>query len=156
MRRIHDFLTVGAPHPLQIAAVAALGLPEAYYEELARTYRAKRDRFVRGLQSVGLECQSPAGAYYVMTDFSSLPFEDDWAFAMYLVERLGIATVPGGSFYGNPKDGSRYVRFVFSKKDETLEEALRRLKPLRDLPEPGRVRRAHGLSRQPRPPPESS
>ncbi len=158
MRRIHDFLTVGAPHPLQIAAVAALGLPETYYEELARTYRAKRDRFVGGLQSVGLRCHAPAGAYYVMTDFSGLPFDDDWAFAMYLVERLGIATVPGSSFFGNPKDGSRDVRFVFSKKDGTLEEALRRLEPLRELPSRNRVptralhdsRRAASETRRPR------
>ncbi len=134
MRRIHDFLTVGAPHPLQIGAVAALSLPEMYYVELARAYRAKRDRFVRGLQDVGLGCVAPAGAYYVMTDFSGLPFADDWAFAMYLVERLGVATVPGSSFYGDPKDGSRYVRFMFSKKEETLEEALRRLEPLKELP----------------------
>ncbi len=133
MRRIHDFLTVGAPHPLQIGAAAALALPPAYYETLARTYRAKRDRFVDGLRSVGLDCHAPAGAYYVMTDFSRFPFEDDWAFAMYLVERLGVATVPGGSFYGKPEDGARYVRFMFSKKDETLQEALRRLEPLKEL-----------------------
>ncbi|HYM39038.1 MAG TPA: aminotransferase class I/II-fold pyridoxal phosphate-dependent enzyme [Thermoplasmata archaeon] len=133
MRRIHDFLTVGAPHPLQIAAATALDLPESYYENLARQYRAKRDRFVRGLQSAGLDCRAPRGAYYVMADFSGFPFEDDWAFAMYLVERLGVATVPGSSFYGNSGDGAGYVRFMFSKKDETLEEALRRLEPLRDL-----------------------
>ncbi len=133
MRRIHDFLTVGAPHPLQIGAAAALTLPEAYYAKLARSYRKKRDRFVGGLQSVGLDCRLPDGAYYVMADFSRFPFEDDWAFAMYLVERLGVATVPGSSFYGNPEDGSRYVRFMFSKKDETLDEALRRLEPLKDV-----------------------
>ena len=133
MRRIHDFLTVGAPHPLQIAAAAALALPESYYAELARTYRRKRDLFIGGLRSAGLDCRAPDGAYYVMADFSGLPFEDDWAFAMYLVERLGVATVPGSSFYGDPQDGARYVRFMFSKKDGTLEEALRRLEPLRDL-----------------------
>lgn len=133
MRRIHDFLTVGAPHPLQIGAAAALALPEAYYDNLARMYRAKRDRFIRGLQDVGLSCHAPDGAYYVMTDFTRFPFEDDWAFAMYLVERVGVATVPGSSFYGVPTDGARYVRFMFSKKDETLGEALRRLEPLKDL-----------------------
>ena len=133
MRRIHDFLTVGAPHPLQIAAAVALEFPETYYANLARTYRAKRDRFVKGLRSVGFECGDPSGAYYVMADFSRFPFEDDWAFAMYLVERLGVATVPGSSFYGRPEDGARYVRLMFSKKDETLEEALRRLEPLREL-----------------------
>ncbi len=133
MRRIHDFLTVGAPHPLQIGAAAALTLPEAYYVDLARSYRKKRDRFVGGLRSVGLDCRAPDGAYYVMADFSDFPFEDDWAFAMYLVERLGVATVPGSSFYGDPKDGSRYIRFMFSKKDETLDEALRRLEALKDV-----------------------
>ena len=133
MRRIHDFLTVGAPHPLQIGAAAALALPEAYYAELERTYRRKRDRFIGGLQSTGLDCRAPGGAYYVMADFSRFPFEDDWAFAMYLVERLGVATVPGSSFYAHPADGARYVRFMFSKKDETLDEALRRLEPLKDL-----------------------
>ncbi len=133
MRRIHDFLTVGAPHPLQIGAAAALTLPDSYYAELARTYRGKRDRFVGGLRSVGLDCRAPDGAYYVMADFSRFPFKDDWAFAMYLVERLGVATVPGSSFYGDPADGARYIRFMFSKKDETLEEALRRLEPLKDV-----------------------
>lgn len=133
MRRIHDFLTVGAPHPLQIAAASALGLPESYYEQLARMYSKKRNRFIRGLQSVGLDCHAPGGAYYVMSDFSRFPFEDDWEFAMYLVERLGVATVPGSSFYGNPQDGAKFVRFMFSKKDDTLDEALRRLEPLKDV-----------------------
>ncbi len=133
MRRTHDFLTVGAPHPFQIAAVAALHLPQSYYDELARSYQAKRDRFVKGLLSVGLDCREPAGAYYVMADFSALPFEDDWAFAMYLVERLGVATVPGSSFYGEPKNGAKYIRFMFSKRDETLGDALSRLAGLRDL-----------------------
>ena len=133
MRRTHDFLTVGAPHPLQIAAVAALSLPESYYTDLAESYRAKRDRFVRGLQAAGLDCRAPDGAYYVMTDISPFPFSDDWAFAMYLVERLRVAVVPGSSFYGNPADGARFVRFNFSKKDVTLEDALSRLDGLRDL-----------------------
>ncbi len=133
MRRTHDFLTVGAPHPLQIAAVTALSLPEAYYRELATTYQARRDLLVGALQSVGLACTSPTGAYYTMTDFSHFNFEDDWAFAMYLVERLQIAVVPGSSFYGRPKDGARYVRFMFSKRDATLREAVSRLEGLRDL-----------------------
>jgi len=133
MRRTHDFLTVGAPHPLQIATVAALNLPESYYRELARAYQEKRDAFVRGLQAAGLDCRPPAGAYYVMADFSAFPFPDDWAFAMYLVERLRVAVVPGSSFYGNPKDGQRFVRFMFSKKDETLREAVSRVQGLRDV-----------------------
>jgi aminotransferase len=133
MRRTHDFLTVGAPHPLQVAAVAALALPPAYYQGLASMYAAKRDAFVRALQAVGLRCEPPQGAYYVMTDVSAFPFPDDWAFAMYLVERLRVAVVPGSSFYGRPEDGRRFVRFMFSKKDETLHEAIDRLSGLRDI-----------------------
>src|SRR5207244_629603 len=110
MRRTHDFLTVGAPHPLQIAAVAALGLPQSYYTELARSYQAKRDVFVQGLRDAGLDCRPPGGAYYVMADFERFPFEDDWAFAMYLVERLRVAVVPASSFYGDPVDGRRCRR----------------------------------------------
>ena len=133
MRRTHDFLTVGAPHPFQIAGVVALALPQSYYADLAASYRAKRDRFVRGLQAVGLDCRPPSGAYYIMADVSGFPFPDDWAFAMYLVERLGVAVVPGSSFYGTPKDGTRFVRFMFSKRDETLDNALARLEGLKDV-----------------------
>jgi len=134
MRRTHDFLTVGAPHPLQIAAAAALALPESYYQHLASMYQQKRDDFVRGLQKAGLDCRPPRGAYYVMANFGRFPFDDDWAFAMHLVERLRVAVVPGGSFYGDPKDGRRFVRFMFSKRDETLKEAIDRLQGLRDVP----------------------
>jgi aminotransferase len=133
MRRTHDFLTVGAPHPLQMAAVAALALPASYYADLAAAYAAKRDAFVRALKGVGLACEPPKGAYYVMADASGFPFEDDWAFAMYLVERLRVAVVPGSSFYGRPADGRRFVRLMFSKRDETLREAIARLEGLRDI-----------------------
>jgi len=111
-----------------------LGLPESYYAELARSYQAKRDVFVRGLRDAGLDCRPPGGAYYVMADFGRFPFDDDWAFAMYLVERLRVAVVPGSSFYGDPVDGRRYVRFMFSKREETLREAISRLADLRDVP----------------------
>ena len=130
MRRTHDFLTVGAPHPLQIAAVTALGLPSSYYRDLAASYQAKRNRFVRGLQDLGLDCRIPEGAYYVMTDFSRFRFDDDWAFARHLVEHVGVAVVPGSSFYGDGKEGARFVRFMFSKKDATLDDALHRLRRL--------------------------
>src|SRR3989475_438948 len=133
MRRTHAFLTVGAPHPLQIAAVAALNLPESYYADLARSYLARRAFFVTGLRDAGLDCRPPGGAYYVIAEFDRFPFEDDWAFAMYLVERLRVAVVPGSSFYGDPLDGRRYVRFMFSKRDETLREAIERLRDLRDV-----------------------
>src|SRR3989449_3728703 len=153
MRRTHDFLTVGAPHPLQIAAVAALNLPESYYADLARSYQAKRDFFVRGLRDVGLDCRPPGGAYYVIADFERFPFEDDWAFAVYLVERLRVAVGAGSSFYGDPVDGRRYVRFMFSKRDETLREAIERLRDLRDVPSDvrrrgHRPRRRQGLHRR--------
>src|SRR5256712_9974401 len=97
MRRTHDFLTVGAPHPLQIAAVAALGLPESYYAELARSYQAKRDVFVQGLRDAGLDCRPPEGAYYVMADFDRFPSYDAGPSRMYLAERLGLPVVPGSS-----------------------------------------------------------
>ena len=131
MRRTHDFLTVGAPHPLQMAAVTALALPEAYYAGLVASYQAKRDLFVKALQAAGLKCSAPAGAYYVMTDIEDFGFDDDWSFAMDLVERVGIAVVPGSSFYDLPADGRRFVRFMFSKRDETLHEAIARLVRLR-------------------------
>jgi len=133
MRRTHDFLTVGAPHPLQIAATAALELPESYYRDLAKMYQAKRDVFVRGLQEAGLDYRPPRGAYYVMANFRRFPFADDWGFAMHLVERLRVAVVPGASFYGDPAEGRSFVRFMFSKRDETLKEAIHRLQGLRDV-----------------------
>jgi aminotransferase len=131
IRRTHDFLTVGAPHPLQIAAVTALALPDAYYRDLAAAYAAKRDFLVPVLRDLGFPCSAPSGAYYVMADIARFPFADDWAFAMHLVERLRVAVVPGSSFFGRPRDGRRFVRFMFSKKDETLREAAARLEGLR-------------------------
>ena len=96
-------------------------------------YRAKRDLLVGGLKAAGLECHPPNGAYYVMVDFDRFPFADDWAFAMYLVERLRVAVVPGSSFYGRPEDGRRFVRFMFSKRDATLHDAISRLEGLKDV-----------------------
>jgi aspartate/methionine/tyrosine aminotransferase len=131
IRRAHDFLTVCAPHAFQLAGVAALGMPQSYYDELARSYQAKRDRLVSALRSVGIECWPPAGTYYVMTDFSAFPFTDDWAFAMHLIDVCGIATVPGSSFYADAESGRRKVRFVFCKKEATLDETVKRLEKLR-------------------------
>jgi aspartate/methionine/tyrosine aminotransferase len=142
MRRAHDFLTVCAPHAFQVAAEVALGLPETYYADLARSYERKRDRFVAGLRRQGLGCPPPEGAYYAMADISEFPFEDDWAFAMALVERCGVACVPGSSFFARAQDGTRFVRFAFAKKDETLDDALARLEGLRE--------RMDGDSRAPR------
>jgi aspartate/methionine/tyrosine aminotransferase len=131
IRRAHDFLTVCAPTAFQLTGIAALALPPSYYVELQKSYQAKRDRLVNALRSVGIDCQPPGGTYYVMTDFSAFPFKDDWAFAMHLIETCGIATVPGSSFYADPRSGSKQVRFVFCKKENTLDEAVHRLEKLR-------------------------
>jgi len=127
IRKVHDFLTVGAPAPLQEAGAAALGLQPSYYEELARRYRARRDRLVPALTGAGFRCYRPRGAYYVMTDISAFGFADDVAFTKYLVKEIGVAAVPGSSFYNDPRDGAQQVRFAFCKRSETLDEAGKRL-----------------------------
>ena len=131
IRKVHDFLTVGAPAPLQEAGAAALSLPAEYYAKLAEGYRVRRDRLMPALTSAGFECFRPRGAYYVMTDISSFGFNDDVSFAKYLVQQVGVACVPGSSFYRDPRDGAKQVRFAFCKKPETLDEAARRLAKLR-------------------------
>ena len=130
IRKVHDFLTVGAPAPLQEAGAAALELPSSYYQKLAEGYRARRDRLMPVLEEVGFRCFRPRGAYYVMTDIGKFNYRDDVAFATFLVKEIGVAVVPGSSFYRNPKDGARQVRFAFCKRDETLDEAARRLRKL--------------------------
>ena len=130
IRKVHDFLTVGAPAPLQEAGAAALGLPESYYASLAAGYRARRDRLMPVLTEAGFRCFRPRGAYYVMTDISGFGYANDLEFTKFLVKDIGVAAVPGSSFYRNPKDGAQQVRFAFCKKDETLDEAARRLKKL--------------------------
>ena len=130
IRKVHDFLTVGAPAPLQEAGAAALSLPPSYYLELAERYRARRDHLIPALEKAGFRCYCPRGAYYVMTDISAFGFRNDVEFAAYLVKEIGIACVPGSSFYKHPKDGSQQVRFAFCKKPETLDEAARRLQKL--------------------------
>jgi aminotransferase len=127
IRKVHDFLTVGAAAPLQEAGVVALHLPETYYRELADLYRTKRDRFLPVLEKTGFRCFRPQGAYYVMTDVSELTKQDDTAFAMDLIRTAGVATVPGSSFFSDKELGRTVVRFCFCKKDETLDEAARRL-----------------------------
>ena len=131
IRKVHDFLTVGAPAPLQEAGAAALSLPASYYANLAEGYRRRRDRLVPLLAELGFRCFRPRGAYYVMTDISAFGYPDDVAFTQYLVKEIGVAAVPGSSFYHNPRDGARQVRFAFCKRDETLDEAARRLQRLR-------------------------
>ncbi len=132
IRKVHDFLTVGAPAPLQEAGAAALSLPEIYYKTLAENYRARRDRLLPALTSAGFHCFRPRGAYYIMTDISAFGFADDVAFTRHLVQEIGVAAVPGSSFYNDPRDGAKQVRFAFCKKPETLDAAadkLRKLKP---------------------------
>src|SRR5271155_5595685 len=131
IRKVHDFLTVGAPAPLQEAGAAALALPASYYQNLADRYRSRRDHLIPALEKAGFHCYRPRGAYYVMTDISAFGFANDVEFAAYLVKDVGIACVPGSSFYKHPKDGSQQVRFAFCKKPETLDEAGRRLQRVR-------------------------
>lgn len=131
IRKVHDFLTVGAPAPLQEAGAAALSLPASYYRELADRYRTRRDHLIPALEKAGFHCYHPRGAYYVMTDISAFNFKNDLEFAAYLVKEIGIACVPGSSFYKNTKNGAQQVRFAFCKKPETLDEAARRLEKLR-------------------------
>jgi len=130
IRKVHDFLTVGAAAPLQEAGVVALGVPDTYYAGLAESYRLRRDRLVEILERHGFLCYRPRGAYYVMTDIASFGFPDDVAFARYLVKEIGVAAVPGSSFYRNASAGATKLRFCFCKKDETLAEADRRLERL--------------------------
>jgi aspartate/methionine/tyrosine aminotransferase len=132
IRKVHDFLTVGAPAPLQEAGAAALGLPRNYYENLATGYLARRERLIPALTEAGFRCFRPRGAYYVMTDIAAFDFADDVAFTKYLVKEIGVAAVPGSSFYNDPRDGAKQVRFAFCKKDATLDEAGKRLRKLRE------------------------
>ncbi|HET6581165.1 MAG TPA: aminotransferase class I/II-fold pyridoxal phosphate-dependent enzyme [Methanoregula sp.] len=127
IRKIHDFLTVGAPAPLQQACVTALSLPETYYQNLVKEYDRKRKILFEGLQRAGFTCQLPEGAYYIFTDISESGMKDT-EFARFLVEKMGVAAVPGSSFYHT--GGQTKLRFTFSKKDETLNEACRRLEHL--------------------------
>jgi aspartate/methionine/tyrosine aminotransferase len=130
IRKVHDFLTVGAAAPLQQAGVTALAMGTEYYEHLAADYGARRDHIVTSLESAGLRCFVPKGAYYVMTDVSGLGFADDVACVRHLIENLGVAAVPGSSFYATPGGGSQQVRFCFCKKLATLEKARAQLKML--------------------------
>jgi aspartate/methionine/tyrosine aminotransferase len=132
IRKVHDFLTVGAPAPLQEAGASALSMPEDYYAKLAEGYRVRRDHLMPALTAAGFRCFRPRGAYYVMTDISGFGFKDDVEFTRYLVKDIGVAAVPGSSFYRDPRDGARQVRFAFCKKPETLDEAARRLRKLRE------------------------
>jgi aspartate/methionine/tyrosine aminotransferase len=126
IRKVHDFLTVGAPAPLQEAGAVALGFAEAYYTSLAAHYQTRRDALLEILERHHFTTYTPSGAYYIMTDISAFGFADDVEFARYLVKDVGVAAVPGSSFY-KTGEGRTKLRFCFCKKDETLAEADRRL-----------------------------
>jgi len=128
IRKVHDFLTVGAPAPLQQAAAHALGFGAEYFAQLASDYRARRELLSAALQQVGLRVFEPRGAYYTMCDFSALSTLDDTAFALELVRAGGVAAVPGSSFFLDPADGRRLIRFCFAKQTQTLERAARLLR----------------------------
>ena len=132
IRKVHDFLTVGAPAPLQEAvAVAMETLGPDYYTDMANRYRARRDVLVSGLQEAGFGCEPPAGSYYVLCDFRGLSDLPDDEFAVWLTAEHGVASVPGSSFFLDPADGRHLVRFAFCKTEELLHEAAGRLKALK-------------------------
>jgi aminotransferase len=123
IRKVHDFLTVGAPAPLQEAGAVALGLPDGYYRTLAQNYQQRRDVLLGILERHHFTCYKPFGAYYIMTDISVFGFADDTEFARYLVKDVGVAAVPGSSFYKSAGKGRTKLRFCFCKRDETLAAA---------------------------------
>jgi len=140
IRKVHDFLTVGAAAPLQQAGAIALHSPQSYYDKLAASYAEKRARLLKILERAGFTVFKPRGAYYIMTDISRFPDPDarrfaagtkDVAFSKYLVEEIGVASVPGSSFYNDARDGANQVRFTFCKKESTLAAAEERLAKLR-------------------------
>jgi aspartate/methionine/tyrosine aminotransferase len=131
IRKVHDFLTVGAAAPLQQAGVAALGLPSQYYVQLAEEYARRRDHLINSLTAAGFRCFQPHGAYYVMTDITAFGFSDDVTFVRHLIENIGVAAVPGSSFFAQSSGGSRQTRFCFCKKYETLELARHQLVKLK-------------------------
>lgn len=128
IRKVHDFLTVGAAHPLQEAAVVALRLGQNYYQTLAAEYKERRDFLLNSLMEANFRVFRPHGAYYIMTDITHFGFRDDFDCAYFLVEKIGVATVPGSCFYSNPEKGKTKVRFAFPKKMETLRHAVSKLK----------------------------
>jgi aminotransferase len=130
IRKVHDFLTVGAPNCLQHAGAYAMRLPDSYYQTLQSDYQKRRDFLVPILKEAGFKCDYPEGSYYVMADISNFGFADDFEFTKFLIREIGVAVVPGSSFYHNKDLGKQQVRFCFCKKIETLEAAAERLKKL--------------------------
>ena len=130
IRKVHDFLTVGAAHPLQIAVSEALAFPASFYVELLGDYKERREALVSGLQECGFEAEAPDGAYYVMAGISRFGATDDVVFARRLIEEVAVATVPASSFYHDPALGRNHIRFSFPKRIETIERGLAALRSL--------------------------
>ena len=130
IRKVHDFLTVGAAAPLQAAGAYALSLPREYYDQLQAEYRTRRDLLLPVLENAGFGTFRPDGAYYIMTDISAFGFSNDVEFTRHLIREVGVACVPGSSFYSVPERGAQQVRFCFCKKNETLQLAAERLEKL--------------------------
>jgi aspartate/methionine/tyrosine aminotransferase len=131
IRKVHDFLTVGAAHPLQIAVAAALELPASFYVELLGDYRERRDAMLTGLNECGFEATAPDGAYYVMAGIRSFGLDDDTAMARLLIEKVAVATVPGSSFFHDPDEGRGHLRFSFPKRIKTIERGMQALRAMR-------------------------
>ncbi len=129
IKKVHDFLTVGAAAPLQEAAVVGLEFSDAYYDELQKLYTHKKNLFINGLKELNIPHTEPQGAYYVMVDISEFGYDSDLDFCVDLIKNVGVASVPGSSFF--KEEENRYIRFHFAKKDETLLAALNRLKDMR-------------------------
>ena len=129
IKKVHDFLTVGAAAPLQEAAVVGLEFKDDYYDELQKLYTHKKDLFINGLKELNIPHTEPQGAYYVMVDISEFGYDSDLDFCVDLIKNVGVAAVPGSSFF--KEEENRYIRFHFAKKDETLLAALDRLKDMR-------------------------
>ncbi len=141
IRKVHDFVTVGAPAPLQEAIAVALDLGRPYYERLSAEYRVRRDHLVRVLDDAGLSPNTPQGAYYVLCDIRPFGFEDDVAFAKWLVTEVGVAGVPGSSFFSRRELGRHLIRFTFCKTPDVLDEAGVRLSRVHDLARARKSRR---------------
>jgi aminotransferase len=133
IRKVHDFLTVGAPAPLQTAAAVGFAFGADYYNQFTANYKQKRDYMCEVLREAGFKFATPQGAYYIFADFSELSDLDDVTFAKWMTQEIGVATVPGSSFFSRKEDGRAFTRFAFCKKQETLEHAAERLSRLRAL-----------------------
>jgi aspartate/methionine/tyrosine aminotransferase len=131
IRKVHDFLTVGAPAPLQAAAAVGMAFDADYYNHFMLSYRERRDQLSSALSEAGFRFATPEGAYYIFADFSELSSDDDVTFARWMASEIGVATVPGSSFFSDGSSGRKYVRFAFCKRHETLEKAAERLAELK-------------------------